>query len=105
MESLMLESPLLTRNEAAMYCRVGLRTFDRRVAPYVRTVPIGARRFYDRKDIDIWLASQKASPYTATSAPDIGLCVSPTTGSGKSDPHVNAITAALKRSRRKSSRR
>ena len=105
MESLMLESPLLTRNEAAMYCRVGLRTFDRRVAPYVRTVPIGARRFYDRKDIDTWLASQKASPYTATSAPDIGLCVSPTTGNGKSDPHVNAIAATLKRSRRKSSRR
>jgi len=103
METLTLDSPLLTRDEAARYCRVGLRTFDRRVAPYVETVPIGTRRFFHRKDIDTWLASQKASPYTATSAPDIGLCVSPTTGNATSDPHVNAIAAALRRSRRKSS--
>ena len=31
-----LEAPLLTRDEAAGYCRVGLRTFDRRVAPMWR---------------------------------------------------------------------
>ncbi len=105
MDTPALDSPLLTRDEAAMYCRVGLRTFDRRVAPYVRRVPIGTRRFFDRRDIDTWLASQKASPYTATSAPDTGLCVSPTTGNATSDPHVNAIAAALKRSRRKSSGR
>ena len=100
-----LDSPLLTRDEAARYCRVGLRTFDRRVAPHLQPVSIGTRRFFDRKDIDTWLVSQKASPYTATSAPDIGLCVSPTTGNATSDPHVNAIAAALKRARRKSSGR
>jgi hypothetical protein len=97
-----LESPLLTRDEAAGYCRIGLRTFDRRVAPHVEALCIGARRFFDRKDIDTWLASQKASPYTATSAPDIGLCVSPTTGNATNDLHVNAIAAALKKSRRES---
>ena len=68
-----VDSPLLTRDEAAGYCRVGLRTFDRRVAPHVQTVAIGTRRFFDRKDIDSWLASQKASPCTATSEPAIGL--------------------------------
>ena len=102
METLTLDSPLLTRDEAAMYCRVGLRTFDRRVAPYVQTVPIGTRRFFQRKDIDTWLASQKASPYTVTSAPAVGLCVSPTTGNATKDPHVKAIAAALKESRRES---
>ena len=32
------DSPLLTRHEATGYCRVGLRTFDRRVAPHVRAL-------------------------------------------------------------------
>ena len=105
MDTPALDSPLLTRDEAARYCRVGLRTFDRRVAPHVRTVPIGTRRLFDRKDIDTWLASQKASPYTATNAPDIGSYVSPTTGDATNDPHVSAIAAALRRSRRKSSGR
>ena len=102
MKTLTLDSPLLTRNEAARYCRVGLRTFDRRVAPHVQPVVIGTRRFFDRKDIDSWLANQKASPYTATNAPAIGLCVSPTTGNATNDLHVNAIAAALKKSRRDS---
>jgi len=64
METLTLDSPLLTTDEAAMYCRVGLRTFDRRVAPYVRTVPIGARRLFDRRDIDRWLETQKDGHFT-----------------------------------------
>ena len=38
MKTLTLDSPLLTRDEAARYCRVGLRTFDRRVAPHVAAV-------------------------------------------------------------------
>jgi len=54
-----LESPLLTRDEAARYCRVGLRTFDRRVAPHVRVLSIGARILFDRRDIDTWLETQK----------------------------------------------
>ena len=64
METPTLESPLLTREEAARYCRVGLRTFDRRVAPYVPGLAIGARRFFDRKDIDTWLETQKDGRFT-----------------------------------------
>ena len=52
-------SPLLTRDEAAGYCRVGLRTFDRRVAPQVRGLCIGGRCLFDRRDIDRWLETQK----------------------------------------------
>ena len=53
MEPSTLDSPLLTRDEAAMYCRVGLRTFDRRVAPYVRTVPIGSSPLVSTEGISI----------------------------------------------------
>ena len=59
-----LDSPLLTRDEAAGYCRVGLRTFDRRVAPHVRALSIGARRLFDRRDIDTWLETQKDGRFT-----------------------------------------
>ena len=54
-----LHSPLLTRDEAARYCRIGLRTFDRLVAPHVQVLCIGARRLFDRRDIDTWLETQK----------------------------------------------
>ena len=54
-------SPLLARGEAANYCRVSLRTFDRRVAPDLRSVHIGSRVFYDRRDIDTWLEGQKVT--------------------------------------------
>ena len=59
-----LESPLLTRHEAAGYCRVGLRTFDRRVSPHVRALSIGARILFDRRDIDRWLETQKDGRFT-----------------------------------------
>jgi len=43
---------------------VGLRTFDRRVAPNVRALCIGARRLFDRRDIDTWLETQKDGRFT-----------------------------------------
>jgi hypothetical protein len=48
-------SPLLTRQEAAELCRVGLRTFERSVAPYVARVRIGARVLYPRDAIENWI--------------------------------------------------
>jgi hypothetical protein len=59
-----VDSPLLTRHEAAGYCRVGLRTFDRRVSPHVRALSIGARILFDRRDIDTWLETQKDGRFT-----------------------------------------
>ena len=69
-ETSALESPLLTRDEAAGYCRVSLRTFDRQVASEVPRVRIGCRCLFDRKDIDRWLERHKVG--SSTSIPNRG---------------------------------
>ena len=61
-----VDSPLLTRDEAARYCRVSLRTFDRQVASEVPRVRIGCRCLYDKKDIDQWLERHKVGSSTET---------------------------------------
>ena len=38
--------------------------FDRRVAPEVRGFCIGARRLFDRRDIDTWLETLNDGRYT-----------------------------------------
>jgi len=58
-ETSALDSPLLTREEAARYCRISLRTFDRQVAAEVARVRIGCCCLYDRKDIDQSLERHK----------------------------------------------
>ncbi len=65
-ETSALDSPLLTREEAARYCRVSLRTFDRQVASEVPRVQIGCRCLHDRKDIDRWLERHKVGSSTKT---------------------------------------
>jgi hypothetical protein len=105
MEMLTLDSPLLTRDEAAMYCRVGLRTFDRRVAPYVRTVPIGARRFYDRRDIDTWLETQKDGRSLEIGEPVSTRSASRTRAGGSTDPRARKILQELRSKRRESTPR
>ena len=105
METLTLDSPLLTRDEAAMYCRVGLRTFDRRVAPYVRTVPIGARRFYDRRDIDTWLETQKDGRSLVTGVRVSTRSASRTRADDSTDPRAQEILRELRSKRRESTPR
>jgi len=105
METLTLDSPLLTRNEAARYCRVGLRTFDRRVAPYVRPVPIGTRRFYDRRDIDTWLETQKDGRSLVTGVRVSTRSASRTRGEGSTDPRAQEILQELRSKRRESTPR
>jgi len=105
METLTLDSPLLTRNEAARYCRVGLRTFDRRVAPYVRPVPIGTRRFYDRRDIDTWLETQKDGRSLVTGVRVSTRSASRTRANGSTDPRAQEILQELRSKRRESTPR
>ena len=62
----MIESPLLTRDEAASYLRRSLRTFERHVQPYVRMIPIGKALFTTKEELDRWLASQMESARTAS---------------------------------------
>ena len=102
MEPSTLDSPLLTRDEAAMYCRVGLRTFDRRVAPYVRTVPIGTRRFFDRRDIDTWLETQKDGRSLETGVRVSTRSASRTRVDDSTDPRAQEILQELRSKRRES---
>lgn len=55
----------LSREEAARYLGVSLRTFARHVQPRLRElgleVPIGARRLYRPDDLDQWVAEAKGS--------------------------------------------
>jgi hypothetical protein len=97
-----LESPLLTRDEAARYCRVGLRTFDRRVAPHVRALSIGARILFDRRDIDSWLEGQKDGHSERTLEPAATRSGSRTPVGNSTDPRAQEILREL-RSRRRAS--
>jgi hypothetical protein len=99
------ESPLLTRDEAAGYCRVGLRTFDRRVAPQVRGLCIGARRFFDRRDIDRWLETQKDGHFTGIRERRPSRSGSGLPGSVVIDPLAKQIARRLKKKLLESSER
>ena len=100
-----LESPLLTRHEAAGYCRVGLRTFDRRVSPHVRALSIGARILFDRRDIDRWLETQKDGRSVEIGAPASTRSASRTAVDGSTDPRALEILQELRSRRRESTPR
>jgi hypothetical protein len=102
METQTLDSPLLTRDEAARYCRVGLRTFDRRVAPHVQPVSIGTRRFFDRRDIDTWLETQKDGRSLETGVRVSTRSASRTRVEGSTDPRARKILQELRSKRRES---
>ena len=102
MDTPALDSPLLTRDEAARYCRVGLRTFDRRVAPHVRALSIGTRRFFDRKDIDTWLETQKDGRSLEIGERGSTRSASRTRVEGSTDPRARKILQELRSKRRES---
>ena len=52
-----IDSPLLTTEEAAIYCHISRRGFYRHVLD-VPPVRIGGRFFYKRKDLDRWIDMQ-----------------------------------------------
>jgi len=62
------QSPVFTKHEAARYCRVSLRTFERRVQPHLPHVPIGARIQFNKEDLDVWLENQRVGISTETPA-------------------------------------
>jgi excisionase family DNA binding protein len=53
----------MTKREAAFYCRISLRTFERIVQPGVGTIRIGARILFHRQEIDRWLEQQGAGGF------------------------------------------
>jgi hypothetical protein len=52
-----IDSPLLTTEEAAIYCHISRRGFYRHVLD-VPPVRIGGRFFYKRRDLDRWIDAQ-----------------------------------------------
>lgn len=99
------DSPLRTREEAAEYLRVSLRTFNRRVAPQLPRVPIGGRVFYDRKDLDRWLDAQKVGPSTAIRERASGRSASVSPISGVTDQRAREIERRLRSAPPRSSTR
>lgn len=95
-ETSALESPLLTREEAARYCRVSLRTFDRQVASEVPRVRIGCRCLYDRKDIDRWLERHKVGNFISTPSRGSTGFGSAWAGSVTIDPLARRIAQRLR---------
>src|SRR5262252_11148171 len=61
-------SPLLTKVEAAAFCKISLCSLERFVQPHVRTIAIGNRRFFFREDIQRWLEEQRAGSFSAIPA-------------------------------------
>lgn len=50
------ECGLLSRRNARRYCGcLGEELFDLKVAPHVRALRMGTRRFYSRKELDAWI--------------------------------------------------
>ena len=91
-----LHSPLLTRHEAARYCRISLRTFDRQVAAEVPRVRIGCRCLYDRKDIDRWLERHKVGNSTRIRERGFIRSGSASAGSVTIDPLARRIAQRLR---------
>ncbi len=91
-----IASPLLTRNEAAGYCRISLRTFDWQVAEKVPRVRIGCRCLYDRKDIDQWLERHKVGSSIGIREPGSIRSGSASAGSVTIDPLARRIAQRLR---------
>ena len=76
---------------------MALRTFDRRVAPNVRALCIGARRLFDRRDIDTWLETQKDGRFIEIREPRPLRSGSGPRGSVVIDPLARQIAQRLKK--------
>jgi predicted DNA-binding transcriptional regulator AlpA len=95
---------LLTRGESATYCRVGLRTFDKHVAPNLTPVPIGRRVLFDQADLDAWLATQKAGASDSPKAEPSTSSVSRSTAGLSIGPQGLKILEKLQKRRLASTR-
>ena len=95
-ETSALDSPLLTREEAARYCRISLRTFDRQVAAEVARVRIGCCCLYDRKDIDQSLERHKVGSSTRIPNPGSIRSGFASAGSVTIDPLARRIAQRLR---------
>ena len=54
----------MTKQEAADYLKICLSSFKSNVQPHIPVIKIGRRVFFDQKDIDAYVESQKR-PWSA----------------------------------------
>lgn len=52
---------LFTREEAARYCRVSVRSFERHVRPFLAGLPIGSRMLFPKDELDRWIDDTKVA--------------------------------------------
>ena len=88
-------SPLVTKREAAAFCRVSLRTFEREVQGQVPAVRIGSRVLFDREDLRRWLDELKGLRSTGIRAAVSTTSASPTMAAASMSPRASEIVARL----------
>jgi hypothetical protein len=70
-----IESPLLTKDEAAAYCRVSVKVFDKKVRPWLPRIRIGRLERYERTDVEAFIRNgpPKAIGHDKRTADSIAL--------------------------------
>jgi hypothetical protein len=58
----MSNSPMMTRPEAAKWCRVSLAAFDAHVRPQLPYKQVGRRVLFHLADLDAWSQAEAAKP-------------------------------------------
>jgi hypothetical protein len=93
-------SPIFTKHEAATFCRVSIRTFEREVQPELPTVRIGARVLFHEEDLLKWLDRKKDGVFTSTVVARPTSSVSRTKVDATPSPRANEILARLRQRQR-----
>lgn len=98
-----VETPYLTREEAAAYLRVSVKTLLRHVEPELPVLRVGARHLFTRGMLDQWLATQQGGLSDRSEEPSMSALPSRTVR-GSSEVRARAILEKLRPERRTSTR-
>lgn len=93
---------LLTRTEAAAFCRRKIRSFEIRVHPHVPHVRKGREYLYRQEDLEAWLETQKAGNSSGGAASR--AYASAYKGDATRSAHGKEILERLRKRRSKSTR-
>lgn len=99
------ESPLLTRAEAARWCRVSVAAFDAHIRPHLPVKRVGRRVLVHRADLEAWAQSEdakRAAPERArpiNARPQRGALVQQLLASPQAKEMRERITRKIERAR------
>jgi Helix-turn-helix domain len=82
-------SPLLTREEAARYLRIGVRTLARQKIEPIR---IGGRVFFTKEILDAWLDTKKRRSISARKPVERSSTTAPPKAAAARSPSVSRTT-------------